>query len=156
MLDVVTSFYGNNNESCHTALCFVDLRKAFDSVSYESLLMKLSHYDIRGVAYNLQRWSRGHKARGQGQGHGHKKNSRPRPRTEPLEAKALDKGHRRKCFPKKKGLKFFFQAKKVFKQFFSGDLHVRKTEKGLRKFFARFLAFFNKILLVQEIELSSS
>ena len=37
-----------------------------------------------------QRWSRGHKARGQGQGH--KKNPRPRPRTafprtEPLEAK---------------------------------------------------------------------
>ena len=41
-----------------------------------------------------QRWSRGHKARGQGQGQGHKKNPRPRPRprttfprTEPLEAK---------------------------------------------------------------------
>ena len=30
--------------------------------------------------YN-QRWSRGHKARGQGQGQGHKKNPRPRPRT---------------------------------------------------------------------------
>ena len=29
--------------------------------------------------YNYQRWSRGHKARGQGQGH--KKNPRPRPRT---------------------------------------------------------------------------
>ena len=28
-----------------------------------------------------QRWSRGHKARGQGQGQGHKKNPRPRPRT---------------------------------------------------------------------------
>ena len=31
--------------------------------------------------YNQQRWSRGHKARGQGQGQGHKKNPRPRPRT---------------------------------------------------------------------------
>ena len=30
---------------------------------------------------NNQRWSRGHKARGQGQGQGHKKNPRPRPRT---------------------------------------------------------------------------
>ena len=39
---------------------------------------------------NYQRWSRGHKARGQGQGH--KKNTRLRPRTalpgtDPLEAK---------------------------------------------------------------------
>ena len=44
--------------------------------------------------YNNQRWSRGHKARGQGQGQGHKKNPRPRPRprtafprTDTLEAK---------------------------------------------------------------------
>ena len=44
--------------------------------------------------YIVQRWSRGHKARGQGQGQGHKKNPRPRPRprtafprTDTLEAK---------------------------------------------------------------------
>ena len=42
---------------------------------------------------NKQRWSRGHKARGQGQGH--KKNLRPRPRTafprtDPLEAKDIN------------------------------------------------------------------
>ena len=66
-----------------------------------------------------QRWSRGHKARGQGQGH--KKNPRPRPRprtafprTEPLEAKnrnARGQGHKRKLSPKKKrSSKFFFQA----------------------------------------------
>ena len=61
----------------------------------------------------LQRWSRGHKARGQGQGH--QKNPRSRtafPRTEPLEAKdsnARGQGHRRKRSPKKKGsLKIFF------------------------------------------------
>ena len=39
----------------------------------------------------IQRWSRGHKARGLGQGH--KKNPRPRtafPRTDTLEAKAKD------------------------------------------------------------------
>ena len=52
-----------------------------------------------------QRWSRGHKARGQGQGH--QKNPRPRPRTafprtDTLEAKAKDQGHKRKCSPKKK------------------------------------------------------
>ena len=39
---------------------------------------------------------------------------------------------------------------------FSGDLHLRETKKGLRKFFARFLAFSNKISTVQKIVLSSS
>ena len=69
-----------------------------------------------------------------------------------LEAKAKDtkkfrgQGHRRKCSPKKK----------VFKNFFSGDLHLRKTKKDLRKVSAKFLAFFNKISTVQQIVLSSS
>ena len=45
---------------------------------------------VQNPAYAYQRWSRGHKARGQGQGH--KKNPRSRPRTaftrtDPLEAK---------------------------------------------------------------------
>ena len=110
-----------------------------------------------------QRWSRGHKAQGQG----HKKISRPR--TDPLEAKAKDQGHRRKCSPKKKSskiffmrfkkkqvLKNFFQAKKVFKKLFSGDLHLRKTKKRLRKFSEKFLALSNKISTVQKIVLSSS
>ena len=115
--------------------------------------------------HKSQRWSRGHKARSQGQGH--KKISRPR--RNPLEAKAKDKGHRRKCSPKKrrsskkfssnlknKVFKIFFQAKKVFKNFFSGDFHLRKTKKGLSKFSARFLALSNKISTVQKILLSSS
>ena len=66
-----------------------------------------------------QRWSRGHKARGHGQGQEHKKISRPR--TDPLEAKAKDQGHRRKCSPKKKGPQNFFSGdlkKKVLKIFF--------------------------------------
>ena len=65
-----------------------------------------------------QRWSRGHKARGQG----HKKNPRPRPRTalsrtDPLEAKdrnARGQGQESRTqaqvFSKKKGLQNFFQA----------------------------------------------
>ena len=40
MLNVVTSFYGNINKSCYTALSFVHLRKAFDTVSHETLLIK--------------------------------------------------------------------------------------------------------------------
>ena len=112
-----------------------------------------------------QRWSREHKAQGQGQGH--KKISRPWLRTDLLEAK--DRGHRRKCSPKKKvfkkifkaiskksSSKIFFQAKKVFKNFFSDDFHLRKTKKGLCKFSARFLALSIKISTVQKIVLSSS
>ena len=71
-----------------------------------------------------QRWSRGHKARGQGQGQGHKKirgqgqgqgqpfrgQNLSRPRTGMLEAKAKDQGHSRKCSPKKKVFKKVFQA----------------------------------------------
>ena len=75
-----------------------------------------------------QRWSRGHKARGQGQGH--KKNPRPRtafPRTDTLEAK--DQWHKLKCSPKKKG----------FHKNFSGDLQkkTQKNERSLQKFFKR-------------------
>ena len=71
-----------------------------------------------------QRWSRGHKARGQGQGKGHKKirgqgqgqpfrgQNLSRPRTGMLEAKAKDRRHRRKRLSEKKGLQ----------KYFSGDL----------------------------------
>ena len=74
-----------------------------------------------------QRWSRGHKARGQGQGQGHKKirgqgqgqpfrgQNLSRPRTGMLEAKAKDQGHRRKCSPKKKktSSKIFFRQSPI-------------------------------------------
>ena len=68
----------------------------------------------------LQRWSRGHTARGQGQGHKKSRGqdqgqpfrgqSLSRPRTGMLEAKAKDQGHRRKRSPKKRSSKIFFQA----------------------------------------------
>ena len=84
--------------------------------------------------YPNQRWSRGHKARGQDQGH--KKNPRPsqgqgqpfrgqtllRPRTGMLEAKAKDQGHKRKCSPKKKSLH----------KHFSSDLQKKRSSQ---KFF---------------------
>ena len=44
MLDVVTSSYDNIDNYCYTGLAFVDLRKAFDSVSHTTLLEKLSYY----------------------------------------------------------------------------------------------------------------
>ena len=84
---------------------------------------------------NQQRWSRGHKARGQGQGH--KKNPRPRtafPRTDPLEAKdrnARGQGPRTQsasALQKKKrsSQKFFRQSPKKKKKRSSqnsSDLH---------------------------------
>ena len=81
----------------------------------------------------VQRWSRGHKARGQGQGHkkirgqGQEQPFRgqnlSRPRTGMLEAKAKDQGHKRKCSPKKKGL---------YKNFLS-DLHKKTFSKNFFK-----------------------
>ena len=101
-----------------------------------------------------QRWSRGHKARGQGQGH--KKNPRPRPRTAfrgqtlsrprtgMLEAK--DQGHKRKCSPKKKRSSQTFirrsqkkkKKKKGLHKNFSSDLHKKTFSK---KFFKRSAKF---------------
>ena len=58
--------------------------------------------------YDYQRWSRGHKARGQGQGQPFRGQNLSRPRTEMLEAK--DQGHSRNPSPKKKVFKNIFQA----------------------------------------------
>ena len=85
------------------------------------------------LLYYYQRWSRGHKARGQE----HKKNSRPRtafPRTEPFEAKdrnAPGQGQRPRTQAQ------VFSKKKVSKKFFSGDLQfigvIRNYERGRPK-----------------------
>ena len=93
--------------------------------------------------------------------------SRPRPRTQknfevkdrPSRGQGQGPSTQTQVFSEKKSLQKLFSGdlkKKVSKKLFSGDLHVRKTKKGLRKFSARFLAFFNKISTVQKIVLSSS
>ena len=128
-------------------------------------------------ACNWQRWSRGHKTRGQGQGH--KKTPRPRPRiafprTDTLEAKDRNargqgQGHKRKCSPKKRSSQNFFgqspkkKKKKGFHKNFSGDLHKKKrfSQKLFRRspqknVVQKFFQALHKILTIQKLVLSSS
>ena len=117
----------------------------------------------------LQRWSRGHKARGQGQGH--KKNPRPRPRTafprtDTLEAKDRNargqgQGPRTQsasALQKKK-------KKRSSQKFFRRSPKKKKKKRSSQKFFKRsprknaFQKIFqplHKILTFQKIVLSSS
>ena len=72
-----------------------------------------------GGIIKQQRWSRGHKARGQGQGH--KKNPRPRPRTAFLRTDALeakDRNARSQGQGPRTQAQAFSEKKKVFKIFF--------------------------------------
>ena len=111
-----------------------------------------------------QRWSRGHKARGQGQGQGqgHKKNPRPRtafPRTYTPEAK--DRNARGQGQGPRTQAQVLSKKKGLHKNF-SGDL---KKKKSSQKFFKRSLQknvfqkifqALHKILTIQKIVLSSS
>ena len=50
ILDLITSCLDNiHNKQC-SALVFLDIKKAFHSVSLEKLIKKLGHYGIRGIA----------------------------------------------------------------------------------------------------------
>ena len=77
---------------------------------------------VRVGYHNRQRWSRGHKARGQG----HKKKSEAKAKYR----NARGQGHKCKCFPKKK----------ILKNFFSVDL---KKKNGQEKHFLADLQNFN-------------
>ena len=98
------------------------------SSTYKDAVVALSSFCLPWAYFNNanQRWSRGHKARGQGQGHkkirGQEQPFRgqtlSRPRTGLLEAKAKDQGHKRKCSSKKSPHKNF-----------SGDLHKKRFPK---------------------------
>ena len=83
--------------------------------------------------YYSQRWSRGHKARGQGQGH--KKNPRPRtafPRTDTLEAK--DRNARGQG-PRTQAQVLSKKKQKVFTKIFQA-ISKKKKKKGLHKNFS--------------------
>ena len=123
----------------------------------------------------LQRWSRGHKARGQGQGH--KKNPRPRPRPRPRTAfprtdtlEAKDRNARGQGQgPRTQSASALQKKKKGLHKNFSGDLQKKKEKKkkkrSSQKFFKRspqknacqkIFQPLHKILTFQKIVLSSS
>ena len=110
-----------------------------------------------------QKWSRGHKARGQGQGH--KKISRPRtdPRlgqTDKFRGQGQGPRTHAQVFSKKKeGLEKFFLSdlkKKGLQKIFFRRFPLEENKKRCSQFLCEFLALSNKILTVQEIVLSSS
>ena len=129
------------------------MEEAYATWHFSIVLISL-RVEVRGGVVDTRLEAKDSKKfRGQGQG---QNLLRPRPRTQ-TQAFSTKKRSSKNSFrrSRKKGLKIFFSSEKD-KKFFSGDLHVRKTEKGLRKFSAKNLAFFNKILTVQKIVLSSS
>ena len=93
------------------------------------------------------------KFRGQGQ-----TLSRLRPRTQ-AQVFSKKKGFQKNFSSnlKKKVFKNFFQAEKVLKNFFSGDFHLRKTKKNLRKFTtAAFLVLYLLCKHFRAVSLASS
>ena len=53
ILDLLTTSYDQINDNNFTCVILLDFQKAFDTVCNTSLLSKLGHYGIRGVAHKL-------------------------------------------------------------------------------------------------------
>ena len=47
ILNIVTTTFDNINRNQFTAIFFLDLKKAFDTVCHKTLLKKLDHYGLR-------------------------------------------------------------------------------------------------------------
>ena len=53
ILDIVTSIYGDIDNNQYTGMVIFDIAKAFDTVCYKRLLIKLDHYEISETAFKL-------------------------------------------------------------------------------------------------------
>ena len=53
ILHLIISCFDNINNKKYSTLLFLDIKKAFDSVSHKKLIKKLEHHGIRGVANDL-------------------------------------------------------------------------------------------------------
>ena len=53
VLDLTTTVYDATNDKKLACLVMIDLKKAFDTVCHERLLLKLNNYGIKGNAYDL-------------------------------------------------------------------------------------------------------
>ena len=53
ILNTVSTTFGNINRNQFTAIFFLDLKKAFDTVCHKTLLKKLHHYGLRGSVNKL-------------------------------------------------------------------------------------------------------
>ena len=106
-----------------------------------------------------QRWSRGHKARGQGhkkiqgQGQPFPGQTLSRPRTGMLEAKAKDQEHKCKCSTKKKCLNKNFLGRSPKKQRSSQNLFKPSPQKNV---FQKIIQALHEISTIQKLVLSSS
>ena len=145
---------------CEPTICYQVLKKSKTSLRYKYYSSAAIISISKGCFQ--QRWSRGHKARGQakntkkfrGQGQ-----TLSRPRTKDTDASVLKKKSRQNFFSgdlKKKVFKNFFQAKEVFKNFFPGDLYLRKPKKRSLQIFRKVYGVFQRNFNGSKIVLSSS
>ena len=96
-----------------------------------------------------QRWSRGHKPRGQG----HKKKFEAKAKDSPFNDRLFRDQGQKYSTPSPRTQTQVLSQKEVLKIFFKRSPNENK--KGLHKISAKFLAFSNKILMIQKIVLFS-
>ena len=141
-----------------------DPRKVQSQYKYHTVILlncDVCPHFLRDIS---QRWSRGHKARGQGQGH--KKNPRPRTaflRTDTLEAK--NRNARGQGQAPRTQVQVLSKKKRSSQKFFWRSQNKKKKKRSSQKFFKRapqknviqkIFQALDKILTIQKILLSSS